>query len=250
MRKGIVMAESRLVLHCGARPVSEEELMHYHAPPPEGRWFPVDHSRVLTTVRTTLQDAGYEVRQQRLGLSKDGHRFFATLDLGTAVADGVCLAVGIRNSTDKKFPLGFAAGQKVFACDNLAFRSELLVKRKHTRFGEQRFNAAIAGAVTNLEHFRDEEARRIEWMKGTELSPEVADALILRAFERGIIGHHQLLPLIKEWREPRFEEFRPRTAWSLFNAATAVLRPRAEKHPHEFAVQTIRLNSLLTPPAN
>jgi hypothetical protein len=224
--------------------------MNYHAPPPEGRWFPVSHSRVLGTVKATLTDAGYQIREQKLGLSRDGHRFFGAMNLATQVADGVGLAVGIRNSTNKSFPLAFCAGQRVFCCDNLAFRSELLVKRKHTRFGEQRFNTAIASAVTSLDQFKAEEARRIDWMKATELLPEQADALILRAFERGIIGAHQLMPLIKEWREPSFEEFRPRTAWSLFNAMTTVLRPRAEKHPHEFAVQTIRLNALLTPPAN
>ena len=75
------MAESNLVLHRGARPVEEAELVTYRAPPPEGRWYPVAHAEVLATVKTTLEAAGYQVQGQRLGLSPDSQRFFGTLDL-------------------------------------------------------------------------------------------------------------------------------------------------------------------------
>src|SRR4051812_22884309 len=68
-------------------------------------------------------------------LSRGDARLFATVDLGSPLATGVTLAVGIRNSFDKSLPLGFVAGNRVFVCDNLAFRSDLSVKRKHTRFG-------------------------------------------------------------------------------------------------------------------
>src|ERR1700730_8762988 len=133
------MAQSSLCLHAGARTVTREELSEYKAPPPEGRWYPVSHARVLETVKGTLHEAGYEVKKEILSLSQNGHRFFGTLDLGTSIASGVCLAVGVRNSTNKSFPLGFCAGERVFVCDNLAFSSELLVRRKHTRFGRDRF---------------------------------------------------------------------------------------------------------------
>src|SRR5262245_7239381 len=109
------MATSNLVLHRGARTVTPEELAQYRAPPPEGRWFPVSHSRVLETVRATLREAGYQIDNERLGVLRGGGgRFFGTLDLGTPLVPGVSLAVGIRNSTDKSFPLGFCAGSRVF----------------------------------------------------------------------------------------------------------------------------------------
>src|SRR5262249_52894839 len=103
------MAESSLVLHCGARRVEEEELVQFPAPPPEGRWFPIAHHDVLRKVKETLTDAGYEVAKQSLGLSRNNHRFFGTLDLKAGLLHGVTLAVGVRNSTDKSFPLGFCA---------------------------------------------------------------------------------------------------------------------------------------------
>src|SRR5204863_10129851 len=114
--------------------------------------------------------AGYGVIRERLGVTGDGHRFFGTLDLSTPLAEGIALAVGIRNSTDKTFPLGFTAGSRVFVCDNLAFRSELMVRRKHTLHGERSFGNAIAGAVTALGSFRDTEGRRIAAMQATTVS--------------------------------------------------------------------------------
>jgi hypothetical protein len=128
---------STLCLHAGARRVSLEELARVQAPPPEGRWFPLSHGSVLARVKETLGEAGYVVRREQLGLSRSDARFFGVLDLSTALTSGVSLAVGIRNSTDKSFPLGFCAGSRVFCCDNLAFRAELLVRKKHTRYGEQ-----------------------------------------------------------------------------------------------------------------
>jgi hypothetical protein len=239
------MATSSLVLHRGARPVTEEELRQFRAPPPEGRWYPVSHARVVETVKTTLREAGYHIRNEQFGLMRDGGRFFGTIDLGTPIASGVTLAVGIRNSVDKSFPLGFCAGNRVFVCDNLAFRSELLVRKKHTLNGERNFVKSIAGAVTSLMSFKEQEADRIRRFMHLEVSPDLADALILRAYEKGIVGAHQLARVIHEWRNPAFEEFAPRTVWSLFNAFTSALRERAVEQPHAFAVETMRLNALL-----
>jgi hypothetical protein len=244
------MVASNLCLHKGARLVEPEELRVCPAPPPEGRWYPVAHYRVLDTVTETLQDAGYRVQSQQLALSRENARFFGTLNLATPVASGVSLAVGIRNSVDKSFPLGFCAGNRVFVCDNLAFRSELMVRRKHTLNGERNFGNAIANAVTALREFKDMEEERLKVLMQTELSPEVADSLILRAFEKGMLSIIHLPKVIQEWRKPSFEEFQPRTAWSLLNAFTTVLRDRAQKNPAHFAVQSMRLNALLEPHAD
>lgn len=244
------MANSNLVLHRGAKPVSPDELQQYKAPPPEGRWFPLSHGRVLGVVTDTLGEAGYVIEKQQLGVMRDGSRFFGTLDLRSPVADGVTLAVGIRNSVDKTFPLGFCAGSRVFVCDNLAFRSELLVRRKHTVFGERDFVRRIAEAVGSLPSFLEQEALRIERMRAAELDGDQADALILRGFERGIVGARELPRVLQQWRNPPHEEFRPRTAWALLNAFTSAVKERGGSQPQSYANQTMRLNALLDPERN
>jgi hypothetical protein len=237
---------SALCLDRGGRFVELEELNSVPAPPPEGRWFPLSHGHVLTKVRETLTDAGYAVEREQLGLSADSARFFGVMDLTMPLVGGVTLAVGVRNSIDKSFPIGFCAGSRVFCCDNLAFRAELLVRKKHTRFGEMRFAAAIGEAVVKLAQFKDDEAARVRLMQTAEVPDDRADSLILRAFEKGIVPTPALPRVIHEWREPQFEDFRPRTLWSLFNAFTTVLGERAKTNAHAYAAQTMRLSAHLT----
>jgi hypothetical protein len=236
-----------LMLHAGGRLVTLDELDEVKAPDPVGRWFPLAHHSVLRIVRETLVDAGFEVRKEQFALAKQDNRFFGTLDLGTPLSEGVSLSVGVRNSFDKSFPLSFCAGSRVFVCDNLAFRAELLVKRKHTRFGEMRFANDIAGAMLRLNQFKEEEGKRIDLMRCTEVENDRADSLILRAMERGIIPAQAISKVLKHWRKPEHEEFHPRTHWSLFNAFTSALGERALSNPHTYATLTMRLNAHLTP---
>ena len=124
------MITSNLLLHRGARVVTREEVDQIAAPPETKSWFPLRHGLVLDTVLSTLTEASFGIKGMQLSLSSDNARFFGTLVLATPIAEGTTLAVGVRNSIDKTFPLGFCAGCRVFVCDNLAFHSELLVARK------------------------------------------------------------------------------------------------------------------------
>lgn len=241
-------SSTQMVLHCGARSCTHEELNGIPAPEPMGRWYPLAHSTVFHQVKETLMDAGFLVERERLALSRNDHRFFGTLDLRAELAPGVALAVGIRNSTDQSFPLGFCAGSRVFVCDNLSFNAELLVKRKHTKNGQTRFGNDIVTAIGTLEQFRIQESRRIEVMQMTEIGDDHADALILRAYERKIITAPSLPQVIKTWREPTHEEFAPRTLWSLMNACTEVLGKKATHNPQQYASTTMRLARHLAGP--
>jgi hypothetical protein len=238
------------MLHKGGRLCSPDELKAVPTPPPEGRWHPVAHAAVLDTVATTLAGAGYAVKSQRLALARDGKRFFGTLDLTTPLTpEGtVALAVGVRNSTDKSFPLGFCAGSRVFVCDNLAFNAELLVKRKHTRFAALRWNNEIAEAVQKLPGFALAEEARIARLMTTFLTDDQALALLVRAMETHVIAAPTIPKVLAEWRAPKCDYGtgeRP-TAWKLLNCFTTVLGKRAVSNPAEYAGQTIRLNALLT----
>src|SRR4051812_40331297 len=203
------MAEGQLILHAGGKLATLDELRNCKTPPPEGRWHPVAHATVLASVKETLHGAGYVVKSEKLALARADARFFGVLDLETPLVQGVGLSVGVRNSVDKSFPLGFAAGSRVFVCDNLAFRSELLVRRKHTLNGMRAFGQAIGTAVTSLASFKDAEECRIRRMAGLEITPAQASHFILTAYRRGIISALQLPKVCREWEEPRHDDFRP-----------------------------------------
>lgn len=241
--------EGALILHAGGKLATLDELKACKTPEAVGRWHPVSHVTVLDNVKETLHGAGYVIKSEKYGLARDNARFFGVLDLETPLAQGVGLSVGIRNSVDKSFPLGFCAGSRVFVCDNLAFRSELLVRRKHTLNGMKAFGTAIGSAVASLTSFKEAEEQRIKRMAEMELTPAMASHVILQAYRRGIISTLQLPLVCQEWEEPKHEDFAPRTAWSLFNAFTEVLKPRAVSAPQAFVASTIRLNGLMLPEA-
>jgi hypothetical protein len=239
------MATSSLVTHCGARLVSREQLEEIEAPPATDTWFPVKHATVIDTVQGTLREAGFVVKRAQFAISRGNARLFSTLDLETPLGDGAALAVGVRNSLDKSLPLGFCAGSRVFCCDNLAFQSDLIVHRRHTRFGQERFREAIAQAVGRLDTFRTAESLRIRLLQQTAVADQAAESLLLRSFEQQIVSHRMLARVIKEWREPSFEAFRPRTLWSLLNAFTTVLGDLQQRNPQRFVSLSMRLSALL-----
>ncbi|MCE9530877.1 MAG: hypothetical protein K8T89_07105 [Planctomycetes bacterium] len=94
-----------LMLHQGGREVSREQLTQFILPPATRTWKPISHAAVLDTALRTLEEAGYSVAKMRLGVAREAQRFFATLDLTTALTpDGtVTLAVGIRSSVDQSY---------------------------------------------------------------------------------------------------------------------------------------------------
>src|SRR3954447_3707158 len=109
-------------------------------------------------------------------------------------------------SHNKSFPLGFCAGNRTFVCDNLAFRAELLVRRKHTRFGELRFGNAIAQAVASLKSFAEVETERIRRMQCEDVTDDRAHALILKAYLRELVSYRLLHDVVQQWEKPVFEE--------------------------------------------
>lgn len=121
------MAQANLVLHCGAREVTREELAKVPCPEPEGRWKPVPHYQVLDYATNSLREAGYEIDNLRLGLTRDDQRFFGVLTLRSPLVTGTALAVGLRSSTDKSLALGFAYGSRTFVCDIIGNNPEKFI---------------------------------------------------------------------------------------------------------------------------
>jgi hypothetical protein len=51
--------------------------------------------------------------------------------------------------------------------------------------------------------------------------------------------------VLREWRTPSHDSFRERTAYSLLNAFTEILKGRFERYPHRAAYESINLQKLL-----
>lgn len=245
------MATTSLMAHCGARIVERAELDKIDPPSATPTWAPVKHSVLLDTVGQAMHAAGFHVRGVKIAVARDDHRLFATLDTSTGLNGGeITLAVAVVNSTDKSLPMKFIAGNRVFCCDNLALRSDLMapVRRKHSRFGLERFREALSLAVSNLDHFRKAESARIVRFKATEISDLERDAVLLRSYERGIVSPRLLPLVIAESRKPSFDYGCPvNSAFVLEQAFTTVLgRTVVMSNPQRFCALSLSIQELLS----
>ena len=107
-------------------------------------------------------------------------------------------------------------------CDNLSFSGEIKLSRKHTRYIMRDLPRLTDRAIYKLKdrwHLQDQ---RIDAYKNYNLTDRHAHDLVIQSLDRGACTSTQIPKILKEWREPTYEEFSPRNAWSLFNAFTEV----------------------------
>jgi hypothetical protein len=120
-----------LMLHAGATPVDYAGLRLLPVPVATETHVPIAHSAVVDMVKYSLGFYGHEVLTEDYGVTPDGGRFFGVLSLRSKYGDYTD-TVGLRNSHDKRFPIGISFGSRVFVCDNLAFSGDHVIKRRHT----------------------------------------------------------------------------------------------------------------------
>ena len=244
------MSTSTLVLHCGARNVTRDQLdaISEKTPPATASWVPIPHSTVIDTVTKTMTESGFVPRSLEIGVSRGDHRLFATIDTVSRLGgDEITLAVAVVNSTDKSLPMKMIAGSRIFCCDNLSLRSDMMapVRKKHTRFGLDRFRESVGLAVKQLDAFEAAESKRIRSFKEVQITEVTAESVLLRAFDQGILSHRLLPTAIAEWRTPSFDNFLPRTLWSLENAFTTTLGKVRTTNPMRYCALSLSLQSLL-----
>lgn len=214
-----------LMLHTGAHNATLAEIAAAPTPAATATWQPIAHAVLVDTVKSQLGAFGLTIVEEAHGLYKGGDRYFGVLGLRNGQnADDFGLTVGLRNSHDKRFPAGFAVGSRVFVCDNLSFSSEIVFGRRHTLNIVADLPGLINRALGRLGDHRDGLNRRIEAYKSTSITDAAAHDVAIRSLDAKVIGPTALPRLIGEWRRPTHDDFAPRTAWSLFNAYTEILK--------------------------
>lgn len=229
-----------LILHRGARNVSLDEVMCAKTPDATETWVPIPHGRIVELAKENLTGLGMEITKEEYGMQRDGSRFFGVLSLASTQADWT-MCVGLRNSHDKSIPAGALLGSSVFVCDNMAFSGEVKFARKHTRYIERDLPSLVSGAIARLVGARSRQEDRIERYKATELSPKDAHDLFIRALDRRVLPVTTLPEVIKEYRNPRHEEFRAPTVWNFFNSFTEILKGNLNELPR----RTLALHGLV-----
>ena len=222
-----------LILHCGATAVPRVEVARVSTPRQTETWQPIPHVTLIETVEDALRSTGLRIGSQVHSLNQDGARYFGLTEVhGPNDADDYALVLGLRNSHDKTFPVGLVAGASVFVCDNLSFSGEVRLTRKHTVYLQRDLPHLVASGVGKLMELWHHQGSRIDAYKNYRMRDRSAHDLVIRAVDVGACTNRMIPSVLKEWREPSHPEFQDRTAWSLFNGFTEILKGNLPELPN------------------
>ena len=218
-----------LMLHAGASPVAYDGLRVLETPPATATHVPIPHFRVVDLIAHSLGYYGHQIVEQHFGLTPDGMRFFGVLSLKSDYT-GYTDMVGLRNSHDRKFPVGVSFGSRTFVCDNLAFSGDHVIKRKHTLNLKRDLPGLIGEIIEPLAIQREAQHRQLECYRATPLSDDRADQAIMQMYRSQVIGVQKIADVLRQWEEPS-HDWGDKTGWRLFNATTFVLTGRVSENP-------------------
>ena len=219
-----------LMLHAGAEPVDYDALRQLPVPIATETHVPSPHHSVVDMVKYSLGFFGHEITDEHYGVTPDGARFFGVLCLKSTYGDYTDM-VGLRNSHDKRFPIGVSWGSKIFVCDNLAFSGDTVLKRKHTANAKRDLPGLVAEVVEPLRDKRLEQAAMFDVYRRTELDEEAAYATIIRMFKKGIINEQRIKTVLDAFENQPHPWSEEPTAWRLFNATTYALTGKVAENP-------------------
>jgi hypothetical protein len=126
---------------------------------------------------------------------------------------------------DKSMRLAMTVGYRVFVCDNLAFQGDFSpVLAKHSNhFSLQN---AISIGVDQMQRSFKPMVESVELWRASQISDVTAKLIIYEAFiEGGLEIPRHLAPRTHElYFTPQYDDFAPRTMWSLSNAFTSAFK--------------------------
>jgi hypothetical protein len=219
------MKSGNMILHCGAGFLSREELEKIQTPAATRTFQPIPHTLLVDQVKSALVSETIEVTNEAHSTTTDGMNYFGLLEVSNRSRnDDFAYVVGLRNSHTFRYPAGLVIGAHVFVCDNLSFSGEIQVARKHTRYILRDLHGLTVKAVGYLAAKWMDQEKRIEGYRNYKVNDAKAHDLVVRALDARALTVTQIPAVLAEYRNPRHEEFAPRTAWSWFNSVTEVLK--------------------------
>lgn len=212
-----------LIAHCGASRMNRGELLGLPLPEETGTFKPVSHYFLVQAIEEALAFRHISITKEEFAVTLDGMKFFAVLQVN-AQYEGVNFAIGLRNSNDKSMRLGVVAGYKVTVCDNLSFAGEYKpMLAKHSKNLDLTESASIA--VDRLQRGWKPIREMIDFKRNYELSDTKARDMLYQLFTEARLPISLFRTTHKEFFiKPSYDEFRPKTLWSLENAVTTSIK--------------------------
>lgn len=234
--------ESSLVLHRGGWTATKDDLAAVPVPKETESYFPVPYARFVEEVELHVPRFGLTIQKEEFALAREGKQMFGVLTCTNGHnGSDYSLAIGLANSVNRTLPVKVCLGHVCWVCDNLAFTGEVQMARKHTVHVFRDLPDLIYRMLSQVSVMRERMDAEIAAMKGAELTERDAHHLMVEAIRTHVVPASQLPKILAGWRKPAHEEFRPRTAWSLYNVFTELVKSRSARAQME---GTLRLSGV------
>ena len=204
--------------------VSAEQLLTVKTPEATESFQPIGHALLVDQMREAIARAGFSIKEEEHALARMGQRYFGGFSIvgkDVNAADRE-LVLGLRNAHDKSFAASIAVGNRMMVCENLCFSSDVKLARRHTTNIMNDLPRVLSSAVARVVAHWNDMGNRIEAYKNTE-AENIGD-LLVQLVDSKAFPARDIYNAVQEFRNPRHEEFKGGSLWTLYNSVTENLK--------------------------
>jgi hypothetical protein len=206
--------------------VNADQLMGVQTPEASDRFMPIPHFGLVELTREAIGRAGLSIELEEHSLARGGQRYFGGFALKGADIEGSDrqIVLGLRNAHDKSFAASICVGNRMMVCENLCFSSDIKLARRHTTHIMTDLPRILGDAVGRVVSHWNDMGKRIESYQQTEISRDRAADLLIDLVDSKAFPAREIYNAVQEFRNPRHEEFKGGTLWTLYNSITENLK--------------------------
>jgi len=218
------MAMPQLMLHCGAKTTTRNEVRNVQTPDPRlmghsKRYASLPYEDMLQMIEGAIERRiGGKIIGEQYGLNMDGHQLFGTftVDVGDKEKG---LVIGFRSSHNRTFAAGVCGGTSVFVCDNLCFSGQAFTAvRKHTVNIVSDFADILDTGMTAIPLTFEKMNADYKIMKEVPVDERRGAEILGRNVYDKVLKPQQHSKAMEAWRG-NLNDF-GRSMWGVYNAAT------------------------------
>ena len=206
--------------------VNREQLAEVKTPERTETHTPIPHAMLVERTHEALDRAGLEVTQEEHALGRGGLRYFGGFALkGNDIeATDRKLVLGLRNSHDKSFASSVCIGNQMMVCENLCFSSDVKLSRRHTLNIVRDLPLVLGSAISRVVSHWTDMGKRIDAYKDTEVLRDRCADLVVDLVDAKAFPARDVYKAVQEFRNPRHDEFKGGSLWTLYNGITENLK--------------------------
>ena len=214
--------------------------LYQRFPHPEATktYMPINH---CSLIRIALKKFNGIPQSVSMRLDKTGDKSLTEIRYPIPNFPDLLYTIAMTNSYNKTVPVKLASGIAVMVCFNMQIHGEINYFRKHTPRIWDDIIPAIARVKDHMQEDINDAIVDMNFMQSIHLDDEAAYARLGITYGKGMVDSRVINCALNEWNKPTYEQFKPRTLWSLYNGLTFGMRKSSplnslemQKKVHEY----------------